>query len=121
MKNDLVQATKWLKIIYDFELPDKNLFKKHVFAGKITNLCNCGCNSFEIEIPSDADLEPLAPGNGLFFEAAFNTNKDDVVDFLVFTDDRGYLSGVDITYGFATHAPIPNGIELHECVHSQFN
>jgi len=51
----------------------------------------------------------------------FKTNKDDVVDFLIFTDDRGYLSSIEITYGFGTHAPIPNGIELHECVHSQFN
>jgi len=121
MENNLVQATKWLKFIYDFELPDKELFRAHAFAGKIVNLCNCGCSSFEIEIADDADLDPLSPGSGLFFEMAFKTNKDDVVDFLVFTDDRGYLSSIEIKYGLGAHAPIPNGIELHECVHSQFN
>ena len=121
MENNLTQATKWLKFICDLELPDIGIFKKHIVAGKITNLCTCGCNSFEFEILSDADLDPLSQVNGLFFEAAFSTNKDDVIDFLVFTDDQGYLSGVDITYGFANHAPLPEGIIIHECIHSQSN
>lgn len=121
MKNDLTQATKWLKFIYDLDIPDKNEFKKHIFAGKVINLCDCGCNSFELEVPDEVNLEPIAQGSGLLFEAAFNTNKEDVVDILVFTDQRGYLSGVEITYGFTGHTPLPEGISIGECIHSQFN
>jgi len=119
MINTLPQANKWLEFLNGLELPDKNLFKKHVLAGTISSLCDCGCNSFEYHISSDVSIEPLTEGSGLFYEIAFSTNMDDVIDFLLFTDDRGYFSGVDITYGFASHTALPDGITLKECVHSQ--
>ena len=119
MINTFSHANKWLEFLNSLDLPDKNLFKKHVLAGAISSLCECGCNSFEYHISSDVYIEPLTEGSGLFYEIAFSTNMDDVIDFLVFTDDRGYFSGVDITYGFANHTALPDGIVLKECVHSQ--
>ncbi|MEJ2115600.1 MAG: hypothetical protein P8X88_06030 [Gammaproteobacteria bacterium] len=121
MKNNLTLANKWLDFLCDLELPDITIFKKHILAGEITGLCDCGCHSFEFTIPHDVEVEPITQGNGLFLEVAFNTNKEDVMDFLVFTDDRGYLSGVDITYGFEKHTPLPEGLAIRECVHMQID
>ncbi len=121
MKNNLILANKWLDFLCDLELPDKTRFKEHILAGEVTSLCDCGCHSFEFSIPSHISLEPLTQGSGLFFEVAFSTNKDDVMDFLVFTDDRGYFSGIDITYGFEGHAPLPEDLTIRECVHLQSN
>lgn len=121
MKNNLMLANKWLDFLSDLELPDITLFKKHILAGEVATLCDCGCHSFEFAISSDTKLEPLTQGCGLFLEVAFSTNKEDVMDFLVFTDDRGYFSGIDITYGFEGHAPLPEDLTIKECVHMQIN
>jgi hypothetical protein len=57
-------------------------------------------------------LPPLCDGRRLFSEFTFNTNLEDVLDFILFTDERGYLRNVDITYGVSNHAPVPDDIEV---------
>ena len=72
-------------------------------------------------MPHDVDVEPLTQGNCLFLEVTFCTNKKNVIGFLVFTDDRGYLSGVDITYDFEKHASLPEDLMTRECDNMQSN
>lgn len=88
--------------------------KTHFEAGRITRLCTCGCNSFDLLIPATVRLEPLGePGApGKVFEIAFASNADAEVTFLIFVDSRGYLSGIDVTCGAANHTTVPDDISL---------
>ena len=86
----------------------------HFDAGRITHLCDCGCNSFDLEIPPGVALAPLAePGRpGKIFEVVYESNGDAEVAFLIFVDARGYLCSLDVTCGRSNHAPVPDDVRL---------
>jgi hypothetical protein len=90
-------------------------------AGKLKRLCECGCNSFELEIPDSAGIprlsepDPNRKGDRLMFEIVFDTDQQDLqLACLFFSDPRGYLSSVDITGGWSNHAPVPEKVELRK-------
>jgi hypothetical protein len=86
----------------------------HFDAGRITHLCDCGCNSFDFEIPAGLSLTPIAePGRpGKIFEVVYESNADAEVAFLIFVDARGYLASLDVTCGRSNHAPVPDDVQL---------
>ena len=45
-----------------------------------------------------------------FYEMAFTSNFLEEIDVLLFTDERGYLSWVDATYGSTNIEPMPEGL-----------
>jgi len=103
---------KWVDVLLSIELPNHDLVRRHLEAATSITFCDCGCHSFDLDIPESAQLTPLCDGRGLFSEFMFNTNHEEVLDFILFTDQRGYLRSVDITYGSSNHAPIPEDIEV---------
>ena len=55
-------------------------------------------------------IPPLQDRTGLFYELAFTSNFPEEIDMLLFTDERGCLSRVDVTYGADNIGPVPEGL-----------
>lgn len=119
MTNTETKAAKWVAHLANHPgVPFGPLLRRHFEAGRITRLCDCGCNSFDLEIPSGVVLDPISRpgGGGMFFEIHFASNADAELACLLFLDGRGYLAGIDVTCGKANHAPVPDDIEVGEVV-----
>ena len=93
-------------------LPERDRVLLHLNAAQSVTFCACGCHSFDLHIPEGVELPRLSNGRCLFAEFTFETNREDVLDFIMFTDERGYLRSVDITYGCSNHAAVPEDIEV---------
>ena len=116
MRNSVEKATYWINFLAEVpEVPFADRLKAHFHAGKITRFCDCGCNSFDLRIDTEVVLPPLTDANGRsgkFFEIAFESNGGPEIAFLFFVDDRGYLSGIDVTSGAANHGAIPDSVTV---------
>ena len=110
-------AKAWVELLRSQPIPKQEVFQKHIDAATISSLCDCGCNSFTLSIPNSTVLPELQSGNGLYSELAFNTNQDDNLNILIFTDNRGYLGSVDVTYGASNHAPIPDNLVVKDLIY----
>lgn len=92
--------------------------REHFAAARIKRLCDCGCNSFDVEVPEGVALAPLCEpepgrkGHRAFFEIVFASNAESEIDCMLFADARGYLASVDVTYGQANHLAMPEEIVL---------
>lgn len=121
MANSHARSREWIdRLASHPAIPIGELIRQHVAAGRITRLCDCGCNSFDLEVPESAtiarlaDPDPARKGHRLVFEIVFDTGLEDPAQLacLFFADSRGYLCSVDITGGWSNHAPVPNVVEL---------
>ena len=114
--NTREKANEWVQLLATLpEVPFGSRLLEHFAAGHLTRLCECGCNSFDCEVPAIAALAPLCPPSqhgGLFFEVVLETNAGSDVACLFFADPRGYLAGIDVTYGEANHGRLPPGIQV---------
>jgi hypothetical protein len=110
MANTLDHAQEWISFLLKQDLPFAAALLKQIEVGKVTALCHCGCHGFAFEVASDARVPPLQDGKGLFYELAFASNSTEEIDMLLFTDERGYLSWVDVTYGLSNVGPMPEGL-----------
>ncbi|MCC2974613.1 hypothetical protein [Massilia sp. IC2-476] len=110
MANSQQQAANWLSFLLTQDVPFNELLRSHVAIGKISELCNCGCHGFGFEVPAQATVRPLQEGAGVFYELAFASNHPEEITMLLFTDERGYLSWIDVTYGACNIDPMPDGI-----------
>lgn len=110
MANTPAHAQKWISFLLTQDLPFIAPLSKQIAVGKVGELCQCGCHGFAFEVPSGAMVPRLQDGKGLFYELAFTSNFPDEVDMLLFTDERGYLSWVDVTYGASNIGPMPEGL-----------
>lgn len=112
MTNTVEKAAYWTQFTaYRSELRSGPLLLEHFKAGKITRLCYCGCNSYDIEVPADVGLAPLLPESGrggCAFELEFYTGEENrTIGISVFVTDRGYLAGIDVDY-CANSYPMPD-------------
>ncbi len=124
MTNNDTKAARWMTHLANCpDVPFRALLKRHFEAARITRACDCGCNSFDFQIPSNAVLEPLCePGrSGVFFEIHFQSNAGAELAFLCFVDGRGYLSGIDVTLGAANHLPVPDDVEVGPVIYRSDN
>ena len=115
MGNSEAKARAWLEhLANEAAVPFGAKLRAHFDAGRITRLCDCGCNSFDFEIPSGVVLEPIAaPGRpGKVFEVVYESDAETEVAFLIFVDARGYLSSIDVTCGDSNHARLPEQVRL---------
>ena len=115
MSNNEAKARAWLEFLAkETAVPFGPTMRAHFDAGKITRLCDCGCNSFDLEIPGGVALVPLAePGrSGKIFEVVYESSAEAEVAFLIFVDARGYLSSLDVTCGDSNHAPLPDDVQF---------
>jgi hypothetical protein len=112
MPNTAGHARRWTEFLARrAEIAHGELLLKHFESGRITRLCDCGCNTFDIEVPATGLLEPLCPAgrnDRVVVEMDFRTAEPDgTVSFAVFADSRGNLSSVEVDY-CANSAPMPD-------------
>jgi hypothetical protein len=110
MANTEATAARWVAILAQrAELPFAAELPAHFSHARITRLCDCGCNSFDCTVPPEASLRPLfGTGRDLpSFEVAFAGDGGDPIDVIVYADERGHLSGIDVHLGLSNHAPMP--------------
>jgi hypothetical protein len=88
-------------------------------AGTITRLCNCGCNSFDLEVPDGAAPLLVEPGgSGSVFQMEFEVDEPGSgerrsLEFIVFADRRGHFSGLEVDY-CGNSSPVPDELVIHE-------
>ena len=117
MGNSEARAAKWARFVASRpEFPAGPRFLAAFEAGRITRICDCGCNSFDIEVPADSVVNPLAEsGNyGAVFELEFRTDEENgSLAFTVFVGKDGHLAGLDVDY-CANSFPVPDDPALVE-------
>jgi hypothetical protein len=117
MANSEARAAKWARFIASRpEFPVGPRFLAAFEAGRITRLCDCGCNSFDIEVPEDSSIPPLTKpgGYGAVFELMFRTTEErGSLEFTVFVGKSGHLAGVDVDY-CGNSFPVPDAPTLVE-------
>lgn len=118
MSNSLSLARSWTEFIAARpEFPCGELLLRQFSVGKITRLCECGCNSYDIALPQDKDFPPLVAAGergGFVFQLEFNTNEwGKTVGFTLFADKDGYLAGLDVDY-CGNSFPMPENPTLSE-------
>jgi hypothetical protein len=100
--NSNVKASEWVAFVAARpEVPFGPRLLPSFNAGRITRLCDCGCNSFDIEVPDSADVDPIVESGlkGYVFQLGFRTPEElRSVEFTVYADERGHLSGLDVDY-----------------------
>jgi hypothetical protein len=110
MRNTAEIASKWVDFLANRpEFPAGSRFLAAFKAGRISRLCDCGCNSFDVDVPSDSSVEPLTkPGRyGAVFEIDFRTTEENAtLEFVVFVGANGHLAGVNVDY-CANTFPVP--------------
>ena len=115
--NTYLRAEKWVEFLAtrpEFPAGEKLLAAFH--AGTISRICECGCNSFDIEIADDCDVIALSkPGEyGSVFEMEFSTNEENTsLRFFIFTGKNGHLAGIDVEYCGNAY-PVPENPVLSE-------
>lgn len=111
MGNNSTRAAKWASFLAQRpEFPARHRFHAAFLAGRITRLCDCGCNSFDIEMPENTEVPSLASSGayGAVFELQFRTEEESgSMEFTVFVDKDGHLAGVDVDY-CANSRPVPD-------------
>ena len=115
MANSEVRERRWLEFLANEPaVPFGSKLRTHFDASTITPLCECGCNSFGVEIPEGVVLDPIAaPGrSGEFFEVVYESDAEAEVALLIFVDSRGYLAGTTVTCGDGNHAQMPDDVRL---------
>jgi hypothetical protein len=122
MANTLKVAEHWTEFVASHpSFPVGNRLRAGFRAGKITRLCDCGCNTYDIEVPDTTNIVPLSqPGGGfgsvceMSFEVReFGAQERKSLEFIVFADARGHFAGLEVDY-CATSFPVPENLEILE-------
>ena len=114
-------AAKWTEFIAGrSEFPAAAKLRAAFQVGRITRLCDCGCNAFEFEVPEGTTASPLAKQGGYdsLFELSFevtdvSTSERKSLEFILFADNRGHFAGIEVDY-CGNSFPVPESLEIHE-------
>lgn len=118
MNNTATTAARWVAFIAarpEFRAGEALLaeFK----AGKVSRLCECGCNSFNLELDPNPSTVPIAPpsekGQVVFLAEFTTTNPSGSLEFIVYANAQGHFDGLDVHFNGNTE-PIPESFTLSE-------
>jgi hypothetical protein len=118
MKNSIDTAARWTKFIAERpEFICGNALISQFGAGKITRLCECGCNSFNIELTRNVNTTPMvSPTNGgraVFFIEFATAEPMGSLELIVFADAQGNWDGIDVHFNGNTE-PMPDNFVVVE-------
>ncbi|MPW22829.1 hypothetical protein GCT13_40045 [Paraburkholderia sp. CNPSo 3157] len=127
MRNDLNRAAHWIAFILErCHFPNRDALAAQFANAEITELCECGCNSFALSIAAPDCLPRISMnghGYGLVFEADFRDlsvpGEPRSLEILLFTDDSGHLSYVEIDY-CGNGLPMPGRLDLESTPYRVF-
>jgi hypothetical protein len=117
--NNQHSAKIWVEFICGkagFSNPSK--LREQFDSASFSEFCDCGCNSFKVSVDKTTGVKPISePGEyGAFFESDFYEKGDNqdpprTLEFVLFSDEEGYLSYVEIDY-CANTFPVPESVEV---------
>jgi len=118
MINDARRAEYWTRFLATRpEFPCGSRLLAQFEAGKITRLCDCGCNSYDLAPGTLSDAAPMAQatgGSGSVFEMAFRTiNVPGTLEFVLFADAEGRCTGLEVDF-CANSCPVPSELTCEE-------
>ena len=100
MTNTPQRAEWWKEFICtkcQFPAPEK--LRAQFVAAELTEFCDCGCNSFKVQVPEDCSVAPIASagGYGAVFETNFYlTEEGKTLEVILLANEVGNLAyGVD--------------------------
>jgi hypothetical protein len=121
MTNTFDTATHWVRFIArQPTFPADAKLLAAFSAGKITRLCDCGCNAFDFTVPDGTSVSPLV-GRGSYgsvCELSFEANEPNSaeqksIEFIVFADQRGHFAGFEVDF-CGNSFPVPEQLVIHE-------
>ncbi|KVN44574.1 hypothetical protein WT12_22000 [Burkholderia territorii] len=127
MRNDLNRAACWIAFILErCQFPNRDALAAQFANAEIGELCQCGCNSFSLSMAAPDGVPRISKsghGYGLVFEADFrDLSEPDAsrsLDILLFADDSGHLSYIEIDY-CGNELPMPERMNLESVPYRLF-
>ena len=122
MTNSALKAAEWVEFLARRpEFPSPERLRASFLAGNITRLCDCGCNTFDIEVPESTEVAALASSGsfGSFFEINFEATapsgpvENGSIELIVFVDKRGHLAAVEVDFCGNSY-PVPEHLIIKD-------
>jgi hypothetical protein len=121
LANTADTAARWVEFIAGHPaFPAGERLRAAFRVGKITRLCDCGCNTFDFAVPEDTSVSPLVRTSGyasiceISFEASEAASLERrSVEFIVYADERGHFAGIEIDFCGNSY-PVPESLVIHE-------
>ena len=103
MNNTPERAEFWKEFICtkcQFPVPDR--LRSQFANAKLSEFCDCGCNSFKVSVNANSSVEAISVGGGYgsVFNVFFRTMDDEhaSLEIILFADEHGNLAYVEIDY-----------------------
>lgn len=117
MQNTADRAKFWADFICNHcQFPSPEKLRQQFEHARLSEFCECGCNSFKVEVSPSAGALPIAqPGHyGMVFEANFRLqNEDKTIEVLLFAGKQGNLEYVEVDCCGNAY-PVPEKIQVQE-------
>ncbi|HTI88880.1 MAG TPA: hypothetical protein VL966_19935 [Alphaproteobacteria bacterium] len=112
------RAAFWAEFICErCRFPDPERLRAQFAVARFSDFCDCGCNSFAVSVPSEANVPRIAAKSqrdpGMVFEAYFTLPDEKTLEIILFADRSGNLSYVEIDC-CANAYPVPEEIEADD-------
>jgi hypothetical protein len=99
MTNDLAKAEWWRDFVLTrCRYPAIDRLRAQFASATLDDFCQCGCNSFGLTHRTDSPPQPIAEpgGYGMVFEVGFWLHDGKTLEILLFADESGCLSSIEI-------------------------
>ncbi|MDO9370707.1 MAG: hypothetical protein Q7T68_19255 [Sphingopyxis sp.] len=109
MPNGPDRAAYWRDfVIARCPFPDPARLAEQFEGAEFSGFCECGCNSFDVQVRSGtAPLARKPKGGGVVFMADFAVGAAGQLEIMLSVGGTGHLDRVDVTYN-ANSAPVPD-------------
>ena len=115
--NSEALARRWTEFVAGHPMcPFGERLLETMSAGRIARLCDCGCHGFDVSVDKDAVPPLVGPSEhgGAVLELSFMEESSRfTVEFVVFADERGFFSGMDVTCN-GNGIPMAENIRIKE-------
>jgi len=117
MTNTPQRAEWWKKFLCEkCQFPATEKLRAQFLIAELSEFCDCGCNSFKVQIPSSHCVVPIAE-RGCYrkvFEANFQlVEEGKTLEVILFVGEDGNLAYVEIDC-CGNSSPVPDAISVIE-------
>ena len=122
--NSLQKAKFWKEFIYTkCNFPNIKNLRNHFENAHFSEFCECGCNSFKVEVNREKVQTPLAKRYQharAIFEACYTLEVEEKsLEIVLHTDKDGYLSYVNVDC-CANTFPVPDIIKIKDKPYNEY-
>ena len=118
MKNTKETAVSWVNFIAGRpEFTAGTALLAQLDNSVICDLCNCGCNSFNLEREVSSKVVPIAgeseAGKVVFLIEFATEDPSGSLEFILYADEEGNFDGMDVHFNGNTE-PMPENVSIIE-------